>query len=170
VEISASNPAVHPLVRPWRTTALVASGIAALELLILLGLATTMIGKSLSGHAKEAALARGTGIPAKAAIRPEPKRTGLTRGETSVIVLNGNGVGGAAAASAARVKANGYSVAATGNAARSDFGRSVVMYRPGRRPEARRLARDLGIGLVGPLEGMTARQMLGAHVALIVGN
>lgn len=148
-----------------------ASGIAALELLILLGLATTLVGKSLSGHAKEAAVARATGIPATSSpIRPEPKRAGLARGETSVIVLNGNGVGGAAAANAARVKAKGYSVAATGNAARSDFGRSVVMYRPGRRPEARRLARDLGIGLVGPLEGMTARQMLGAHVALIVGN
>jgi hypothetical protein len=169
VEFSAPNPAVHALVRPWRTTAIVASGIAALELLILLGLATAFVGKSISGHAKEAALARATGIPAPV-IRPEPRRAGLTRGETSVIVLNGNGVGGAAAATAARVKARGYTVAATGNAPRSDYGRSVVMYRPGRRPEARRLASDLGIKLVGPLEGMTVRQLLGGHVALIVGN
>ena len=169
MEISAPNPAVHSLVRPWRTTAIVASGIAALELLILLGLATAFVGKSISGHAKEAALARATGISTPV-IRPEPRRAGLTRGETSVIVLNGNGVGGAAAAIAARVKARGYTVAATGNAPRSDYGRSVVMYRPGRRPEARRLAHDLGIKLVGPLEGMTGRQLLGAHVALIVGN
>jgi hypothetical protein len=115
VEISAPNPAVHALVRPWRTMAILASGIAALELLILLGLATASLGKSLSSHAKEAAISRATGIPAPE-IRPEPKRATLARGETSVIVLNGNGVGGAAAATAARVKAKGYAVGATGNA------------------------------------------------------
>jgi LytR cell envelope-related transcriptional attenuator len=170
VEISAPNPAVHPLVRPWRTTAIVAAGVALLELLILLALATTLIGKSVSAHAKEAAEARATGIPTEAKVRPEPRKATLSRAETSVIVLNGNGVAGAAAASADRVKSRGYSVAATGNAARSDYGRSVVMYRPGRRPEAQRLARDLGIKLVGPLEGMRTKDLLGAHVALILGN
>jgi hypothetical protein len=87
-----------------------------------------------------------------------------------VIVLNGNGVGGAAAAAADQVKAKGYLIAATGNAARSDYGQSVVMYRAGRKPEAQRLARDLGIKLVGPLEGLSPRALLGAQVALVLGN
>jgi LytR cell envelope-related transcriptional attenuator len=167
VEISA--PSIHPLVRPWRTTAIIASGVAALELLVLLILATAMIGKGVTAHAREAGLARATGIPTKP-IRPEPKRATRTRGETSVIVLNGNGRSGAAAEAASRVRARGYLVSATGNAARSDFGQSVVMYRAGRKPEAKRLARDLGIRLVGPLEGIRTRDLLGAHVAVILGN
>jgi LytR cell envelope-related transcriptional attenuator len=167
VEISA--PSVHPLVRPWRTTAIVASGIAAVELLVLLILATAMIGKGVSAHAREAGLARATGIPSKP-IHPEPKRATLARGETAVVVLNGNGRTGAAAATASRVRARGYPVAGTGNAARSDYGQSVVMYRPGRKPEAKRLARDMGIRLVGPLEGIRKRDLMGAQVALILGN
>jgi hypothetical protein len=167
VEISASS--IHPLVRPWRTTAILASAVAALELLVLLILATAMIGKGVTAHAREAGLARATGIPTKP-IRPEPKRATLARGETSVIVLNGNGRSGAAAEAASRVRARAYLVSATGNAARSDFGQSVVMYRAGRKPEAKRLARDLGIRLVGPLEGIRTRDLLGAHVALVIGN
>jgi hypothetical protein len=170
VEISADS--IHPLVRPWRTTAIIASGIAGLELLILLIIATAAIGKGVTAHAREAGLARATGIPssASAAIKPEPKRTTLARGETSVIVLNGNGRTGAAAAEASRVRARGYAISGTGNAARSDYGRSVVMYRAGRKPEAKRLARDLGIRLVGPLEGIRKRDLMGAHVAVVVGN
>ena len=170
MEISASS--VHPLDRTWRTTAILASGLAALELLILLVVATAWIGKDVTAQAKEAGLARATGIPSSAAkpIKPEPKKVTLPRGETSVIVLNGNGRSGAAAKEASRVRARGYAISGTGNAARSDYGRSVVMYRAGRRPEAKRLARDLGIRLVGPLEGIRKRDLMGAHVAVIVGN
>ena len=133
-------------------------------------LLTALVGKGVSAQAKEAAITKATGIPQQKAFKPEPKHATLARGETSVIVLNGNGVGGAAAAAADRVKAKGYLIAATGNAARSDYGQSVVMYRAGRRPEAQRLAKDLGIKLVGPLEGVSARDLLGAQVALVLGN
>ncbi len=44
------------------------------------------------------------------------------------------------------------------------------MYRAGRKPEAQRLARDLGIKLVGPLEGLSPRALLGAQVALVLGQ
>ena len=170
MEISASS--IHPLVRPWRTTAILASCVAALELLVLIVIATAAIGKDVTAQAREAGLARATGIPSSAAerIKPEPKRATLARGETSVIVLNGNGRTGAAAETASRVRARGYLISGTGNAARSDYGHSVVMYRAGRRPEAKRLARDLGIRLVGPLEGIRKRDLMGAHVALVVGN
>lgn len=167
MEISAPASA-FPAER-WRTATIVAGGVALLELVLVVILLTALIGKGVSAQAKAAAMTKATGVQPKA-FKPEPKRVTLTRGETSVIVLNGNGVAGAAADSAARVKAKGYLVAATGNAARSDYGQSVVMYRTGRRPEAQRFARDLGIKLVGPLEGMSTRDLLGAHIALVLGN
>jgi hypothetical protein len=43
------------------------------------------------------------------------------------------------------------------------------MYRPGYRGEGLRLGRDLRVKIVGPLDGMTTRELLGAHVALVVG-
>jgi LytR cell envelope-related transcriptional attenuator len=165
VELSA--PTLDPLAR-WRTATFVASGFAALELVLLLIIGVALLSKPLSAHAREAALTRATGI-AQAPSRPEPKSATLSRGETSVLVLNGNGIAGAAAAAASRVRARGYSVTATGNAARS-YGRSVVMYRPGRRPEAHRLARDLGLAIVGPLDGVSLRQLRGAQVVVVLGT
>ena len=166
MEISA--PPIHQLDRPWRRATLVASSVAVFELVILLIIGIAVIGKPLSAQAKDAAIAQATGID-RVQTRPEPKITTLTRGETSVLVLNGNGIAGAAAAEASRVRARGYAVTATGNAGRS-YGKSVVMYRPGRLPEAQRLARDLGIRIVGPLDGITTRRLLGAHVAVVLGS
>ena len=158
---------VSPEVRPWRTATIVACGVAALELVILLIVAIALLSKPLSAHAKEAALNReiGSSIPS----RPEPKRVTLSRRETSVLVLNGNGIPGAAAAEASRARARGYQVAGTGNAAQS-YGKTVVMYRPGRRPEAKRLAADIGVSLVGPLDGINPRQLQGAHVVVVLGT
>jgi hypothetical protein len=168
VEISAPALRTLPADR-WRTATILATGVAVFELLIVIILLTALIGKGVSAQAKEAAITKATGITQKS-VNPEPKHATLTRGETSVIVLNGNGIGGAASAAAAEVKAKGYLIAATGNAARSDYGQSVVMYRAGRKPEAQRLARDLGIKLVGPLEGLSPRALLGAQVALVLGR
>jgi hypothetical protein len=86
-----------------------------------------------------------------------------------VIVLNGNGSPGAASDRADLVQTKGYLIAGTANAPRTDFARSVVMYRPGYRPEARRLARDFGIGRVAPLDGLRPSDLQGAHIAFIVG-
>ena len=166
MEISA--PAPSQIEHPWRTATLVASSVAALELVVLLILGVALLARPLSAHAKEAALTQATGI-AKVPSRPEPKSATLARGETSVLVLNGNGIAGAAAATAALARARGYVVSATGNAARN-YGRSVVMYRPGRRPEAQRLARDLGVRLVGPLDGVTLRRLHSAQVVVVLGT
>jgi hypothetical protein len=46
--------------------------------------------------------------------------------------------------------------------------RSVVMYRPGFRGEAMRLARDLRIRIVGPLDGLSVRDLMGAHLAIVI--
>ena len=109
--------------------------------------------------------ATGGGGAGKAAAKPL-----LDRRKTSVLVLNGNGVSGAAAVTADRVRSRHYLVAGTGNAPRTSFTRSVVMYRPGFKGEANRLGRDLRIRRVTPLDGMTIRDLQGAHVALVVGG
>ena len=87
-----------------------------------------------------------------------------------MIVLNGNGRSGAASDGAAKVLRHGYTIGSVGNAPRSDFTRTLVMFRPGYRPEGIRLARDLKLKIVGPLDGIRTRDLMGAHVALIVGS
>jgi hypothetical protein len=45
----------------------------------------------------------------------------------------------------------------------------MVMYRGTFRPEAARLAKDLGVKIVTPLDGLSVGALEGAHVAVIVG-
>ena len=89
----------------------------------------------------------------------------LPRSKTRILILNGNGRAGAASQEASIVRSMGYRVAAVGNAARSDYGRTTVLYPQGRTREARRLAHDLGIKLVGPLDGISRAKMRHATVA-----
>ncbi len=93
----------------------------------------------------------------------------LPRRKVSVLVLNGNGRQGAAAATASRVSGRGYRIGGVANAPRTDFTRTLVMYRRGFEGEGRRLARDLGIGIVGPLDGMRPPQLHGAQAVVVVG-
>jgi hypothetical protein len=109
--------------------------------------------------------------PAPAAPTPKYVRLPLlTRADTSVLVLNGNGAQGAASAAAARVDSAGYLVAGAANAPTTGYRRTLVMYRKGRRAEAKRLAHDLKIRVVGPLDGLRAGQLMGAHLVVIVGE
>jgi hypothetical protein len=158
------------LSEPWRTRALVAAAVAAVELALLLGVGAVLLGKVFAREVEQAALARVV-APAKPD-RAEPKvgAAKLARSQTSVLVLNGNGISGAAGETGRRVRGLGYVVGGVGNAPRSDYGRSVVMFRRGYEPEARRLAKDLGIKVVGPLDGLRARDLMGAQLALVVGN
>ena len=162
MEHALPNPPGHP----WRTIAVVAAGIATLELVGLVVVGVALIAKPVMHRARAEAAA----APAKHAQAKSSARPLLPRGSTSVTVLNGSGLAGAAAAQASRVRARGYLVGEVGNAPRTGYGRSVVMYRPGRRPEALRLARDLHIRLVSPLDGLRPRDLLGAQVALVVGG
>ena len=156
-------PIPHERIQTWRLAALVMTGIAALELLGLVVAGTALLAKPVA-HAARAAVHTPAAAPKKAPVRPLPPR-----GSVSVTVLNGNGVAGAAAATASRVRARGYVIGQVGNAPRSGYGRTVIMYRIGRRPEALRLGRDLGIRVVSPLDGLKPRDLLGAQVAVVVG-
>ena len=97
------------LIRPWRTAALVAAAVAAVELLVLVVVGGALIAKPSSGTAarprtKAKPRARATRAP----LRPKVHHAAapaarLARGKVSVLVLNGNGRQGAAATTAARV-------------------------------------------------------------------
>jgi LytR cell envelope-related transcriptional attenuator len=159
------------LARSWRTATMVTAAVALVELVLILILGVALLGKPLSERMRETAQQRSLGITTEAKAKPKigSSKPTLSRGETTVIILNGNGVSGAAHEAAGLVESRGYSIGHVGNASRTDFTRSVVMYRPGYRGEALRLARDMRIKIVGPLDGMRIRELMGAHVALVVG-
>src|SRR3954454_10299109 len=157
----------HDLVRPWRRATIAGSAVAAVELLVLAAIAIVLLGNPLARHLPESAAAAAT-APKRTAVTPAKKHV-LARHETSVMVLNGNGQPGAAHAAADRVQARGYLLGDVGNAP-STTPRSLVMFRPGYEAEGRRLARDLHVRLVRPLDGMRPAQLFGAHLVLIIGT
>ena len=173
------HPAQLPSPQPWRSAALIATSVAAVELFILLIVGIILFGKFFNGQVEkatdpttiaEAAVAQAVGEAKPASAGGKEARPLLERSETSVIVLNGNGVAGAAATSAEKVRAKHYRITGTGNAPRTDFRRSSVMYRPGFEREAKRLARDLGMRRTAPLDGLQIRDLQGAHLAYIIGG
>jgi hypothetical protein len=170
---------------PWRATAMVAAGVAAIELCVIVIIATVFVVKPLLDResasaasparkqaAKSVSAAAATQAPPKAAAPDSVKATDakLSRGETRVLVLNGNGRPGAAGERGGYVRAKGYQVTGTANAPRSDFARSLVMYRPGYKAEALRFGRDIGVRRVVPLDGLKPRDLQGAVLVLIVGQ
>lgn len=161
------------LIRPWRTATLVASLVAAIELVLLVGAGALLLAKPLSyavqRHAEAAAL-----VPARKAAVPLTTSVAvglphLARQETGVFVLNGNGRSGAASAEAAKLQRLGYVVPGTGNAPRSDYATTFVMFRRGYRSEGLRLARDLHLKVVGPLDGLQPSALRGGHLAVVLG-
>jgi hypothetical protein len=156
---------------PWRTATLVASAVAAVELVVLVALGIALLAKPVSEHVQQAAKQQVLAPVAKPKppAKPAAGAPKLTRAETSVTVLNGNGRSGAAADAADSVRRFGYTIGTVGNAPRTDFTRTMVMYRDGYRAEAARLAKDLNVKIVGPLDGLRPADLLGAHVALVVG-
>jgi hypothetical protein len=163
-------------VHPWRTAALAAAVVAAVELVLLIVVGGALIAKpSSTAHAaaaKRTHVARAASTPkpvAAKAHRAAAAQPELTRRHVKVVVLNGNGRQGAAAATADRASRRGYRIGTVGNASRRDVTRSLVMYRRGFEGEGRRLARDLGIKIVGPLDGIRPRQLHGAQTVVVVG-
>lgn len=170
------HPLVAPdvLVRPWRLAAYSAGAIAVAELLLLLVIGGGALIETVSDRVQVAAKERALAPSPVAKQTATRKRTPVTvartpRGRTVVMVLNGNGRTGAAASAASRVRSRGYRIGTVGNAPRTDFARSLVMYKPGFAAEGRRLAKDLGAAQVGPLDGVRARELGHAQLVFILG-
>jgi len=176
------NRADLPATPPWRSAAFIAASVATVELLILLIVGIWLFGKFFSDEVTKATdpttVARvaverqldARGLSQATPTTGSDAKPMLPRDETSVLVLNGNGVSGAASVTAGKVRRKDYMIAGTGNAASTDYPRSIVMYRPGYEREARRLAKDVGVRRVVPLDGMRRGELQGAHVALIIGG
>jgi len=147
---------------------MVASGVAAVELLALIVTATVLLGHSVTSHSGAAAAARPT--PTKPATTKPAARAVLPRTKTRVIVLNGNGQAGAAASEAAAIHSRGYKISAVGNAPRSTQGPTLVMYRPGFAAEGHRLARDAGISIVTALNGLRPSSLQRAQLVIVLGS
>jgi len=174
--VDAPLPTPDALIRPWRTATLVASLIAALELVLLVAAAFLLLAKPLAHavrhHAEAAAFAPAkkhvvaTPVVHHAAKVPAAK---LSRRETKVFVFNGNGRNGAASAGAATLSHLGYRISGTGNAAHQNYATTVVMYRRGYEGEAHRLARDMNVQVVGPLDGLKGSALHGGQLAVVLG-
>jgi len=96
-------------------------------------------------------------------------RAKLVPAKTPVMVLNGNGQAGAAASNATTVRQLGYKLGLVGNAPRMDYPVSLVMYRPGFRPEALKFAKKVHVRTVGPVNGIRASKLGRAKLVYIVG-
>jgi hypothetical protein len=142
---------------PWRIATLVAS---ALALAILGGLVLT----HQSGPARPAAAATHHHAVTPFAVPLRP------RSRISVLVLNGNGVSGAAGTEATAILARGYRHAIPGDASQLGYARSLVLFRPGWQREAERLAREVRIPTVAPLDGRVAPQYASVPLLVILGS
>jgi hypothetical protein len=154
----------------WRTATIAISVVAATEFVGLSVLGVALLGNPLANHIEARAAAAAAAPHVRSASpRPKASHTKLPRSRTSVIVLNGGGVNGAAAAEARVVRRRGYVVASVGNATRMNYTHSIVMYRPGFGSEGARLAHDLHVPIVSPLDGMRVTRLAGAHLVVILG-
>jgi hypothetical protein len=175
----------QPAAVPWRTVAIAVGVVAAVELVILVVFGTALLigpERGATGAKREQAASAEQASAKTHVAKPKAKmaaatarRTGpppaaeLPRRRVEVMVLNGNGVNGAAAAAALRISRRGYRIGPVANAPGSDYTRNVVMYRRGFEGEGVRLAHDLGVKIVGPLDGLRARDLHGAHAVFVVG-
>jgi hypothetical protein len=92
------------------------------------------------------------------------------RAKLSVLVLNGNGVNGAAGSQATSLQTLGYGRSSSEDAPRHDYARSMVLYVPGYVQEARRLARDAQVGIVAPIDGIRGAQLKGSQLVVVLGG
>jgi len=163
-------------IRPWRRATITVSLIAALELVLLIVAGAVILAppleRALRRHAVKAAQEpqpkRAAPAPIVHRAPPAPKPSHPRRG-TSVLVLNGNGRNGAAHDEAAKLENLGYRIAGAADARRHDYATTVVMYKSGFRAEGLRLARDLHVGAVGPLDGIGVHALEGGQLAVIIG-
>jgi LytR cell envelope-related transcriptional attenuator len=153
--------------RLW-TVLFVVLGIGALAV-VMVGVAVLLTKGHSARHATAAKpaiqLAKGQVGPASPVGKPR-----LSRAQTTILILNGNGINGAAGAAASVVRHFGYRVRSVGNAPRMDYPHSLVMFRPGLRPEALHFARAVGVKLVGPLDGLRIGAIQRAKLVYVLGR
>jgi LytR cell envelope-related transcriptional attenuator len=169
--------AAQELVRPWRRATVAVSVVAAIELVLLVVCGAALVARPLAHALQRHAAKAAAAAPAKHAaphrvvhhvVAPPPKPH-HPRTSMRVLVLNGNGRNGAAHAEAGKLESLGYHIAGAADAERHDYATTVVMYRNGYRAEGLRLAHDLHVQAVGPLDGIRVGALDGGQLAVIIG-
>jgi LytR cell envelope-related transcriptional attenuator len=110
-------------------------------------------GESASGNGKH-------GKQATAKMQPS---------EIEVAVLNGTAVPGLAASYGDKVESKGFKLGAVSNSS-SSFVESVVMFKRGHKPEATKVAKQLGIEKLQLMSAEIASVSAGANVTVVVGE
>jgi hypothetical protein len=108
--------------------------------------------------------------PAKKPKKHKPAKPIPPNGQIPIMVLNSNGIHGAAHRLAATVQSYGYPITYVGNAEKHGLP-TIVQYAKGYGPAARKLARRLGnVQFVTPLDGITPAQAGKAKLVIILGT
>ena len=159
-----------PSSSPWRTATLVVGALAALELVALIAIGAVRLAPAqhipAASHTVKP-VHRAAPLPRTAVEPSVPLRP---RAHVKVLVLNGNGVAGIAAAEAQHLEVAGYRIGGAANAPRHDYAQSMVMYVPGWVKEARRLAQDAGVKMVAPIDGPPLQRLKGSTIVLLLGS
>ncbi len=99
---------------------------------------------------------------------PSAKPGAVVPADVTVAVLNGTSVPGLAGKVGDDVTVNGFKLGTVTNS-RSRFDQTVVMYESHQRRAARRVAHDLGVKPVQPIDRQTEQEAGGAGVVVIAG-
>lgn len=90
-------------------------------------------------------------------------------GRVEVAVLNGTSVPDLASRFGDKIEGEGFQIGVVTNSS-SSFDTSVVMFKPGFKPEAKKVAGDLKIEKVKPMTGDIRSSAVGADVAVVIGE
>jgi LytR cell envelope-related transcriptional attenuator len=97
-----------------------------------------------------------------------PRPGAIVPGDVDVAVLNGTSAPGLAAKVGDDVRVNGFKLGTVTNS-RRQFDQTVVMYEPGQQLAAKKVAHDLGVKPVQPIDRQTEQTADGANVVVIAG-
>jgi hypothetical protein len=97
-----------------------------------------------------------------------PRAQKVVPANVTVAVLNGTSVPGLAAKVGDDVQANGFALGTETNS-RHPFDQTVVMYQPHQRAAAQKVAHDLGVKPVQPIDRQSQQATNGANVVVIAG-
>jgi hypothetical protein len=97
-----------------------------------------------------------------------PRPGAIVPGDVDVAVLNGTSAPGLAAKVGDDVRVNGFKLGTVTNS-RRQFDQTVVMYEPGQQRAAKKVAHDLGVKPVQPIDRQTEQTADGANVVVIAG-
>lgn len=98
-----------------------------------------------------------------------PKPGALVPQDVTVAVLNGTSVPGLGAKVATDVKVNDFALGSVSNS-RREYDQTVVMYEKDQRRAAKKVAHDLGVDPVQPIDRQTQEEVDGADVVVIAGK